>query len=188
LQYPHLHKIALSALVWYIPSILTQRINNQITAPELRVIDAEEQNLGVLKLADALKLAKEKGLDLIEISPEAKPPVGKIISFDKFRYQQDKKMKKQRATQKSSEQKQVQISIREAKNDLINKANRVNEFLAEGHRVEIALRLRGREKANRDFARKKIQEFLTIITPNHQVMGPPQTGMYGLNLMVVPKK
>ncbi len=206
-------KIALVCSVWYIPYILTQRINppkashwwragnqisltpiltqkinNQITAPELRVISETEENIGILSLADALKLAKEKGLDLIEVVPTAKPPIAKIISFDKYRYQESKKLKKQKSQSKGSSNKQVQISIREAKNDLIMKANRVNEFLGEGSHVEIALRLRGREKGNKDFARKKLAEFLTIITPNHQVISGVQQGVYGLNVMIAPKK
>jgi translation initiation factor IF-3 len=164
------------------------RINNQITAPELRVIDEAEQNIGVLSLADALKMAKEKGFDLIEVVPEAKPPVARIISFDKFRYQQEKKIKKQKAAQKNTGgNKQVQISIREAKNDLIMKANRVNEFLGEGNHVEVLLQLRGREKGNRDFARKKVMEFLTMITPNHTVIGGPSNGMSGISTLLAKK-
>lgn len=160
------------------------RVNNQITSPELRVIDDAEQNLGVFPLAEALKMAKDKGLDLIEVVPGAKPPVARIISFDKFRYQQEKKLKKQRASHKTGGNKQVQISIREAKNDLMMKAARVNEFLAEGYQVEIFLTLRGREKGNKDFARKKLAEFVTLITPEHQVIASPSLGMRGFIMSV----
>ena len=163
------------------------RINNQITAPELRVIGDAEENLGVLSLSEALKLAKGKGLDLIEISPAAKPPVARIISYDKFRYQQEKKAKKQQAQNKSGGMKRIQISIREAKNDLMMKMKRLEEFLAEGHQVEIALNLRGREKGNRDFARKKIEEFLKMIVVPHQVTSPPRPGGYGFTAVVAKK-
>ncbi len=168
--------------------MLPNRINNQITAPEVRVIDENDENVGVLAIAEALKVAKERGLDLIEISAEAKPPVCKIISFDKFRYQQEKKLKKQKAAQKNTGgNKQVQISIREAKNDLIMKANRVNEFLSEGNNVEVLLQLRGREKGNRDFARKKVNEFLLMITPNHTIIGGPSNGMSGISTLLAKK-
>jgi len=84
----------------------------------LRVVDETGENLGVMPLEAALKLAMEKGLDLIEIAPMVKPPVARIISFDKFRYQKEKELKKQKATQKTSELKQIQITAKSAKNDL----------------------------------------------------------------------
>lgn len=153
------------------------RINNQITVPELRVLDEKGSNLGTMNTDAALSLAKEKGLDLIEVSPSAKPPVARIMSFDKFRYQQEKKEKQQKGKQKGGELKQIQISIGEAKHDLERKAQKVNEFLEEGNRVEIMMVLRGREKGNKDWALGKLKEFLKIITPEHQViMAPRFTG------------
>ena len=128
------------------------KVNEKITALELRVIDETGNNLGVLPLQEALKLAKEKGLDLIEIAPTAKPPVAKIMNYDKYRYQETKKLKKQRAQQKIQELKQVRISARAAEHDLKIKADKVNEFLAEGDIVEIHLIMRGREKAHKDWA------------------------------------
>jgi len=165
----------------------TYKINNQITAPELRVIDDQEQNVGVMSLADALKLAKERGLDLVEISPAAVPPVAKIIAYDKFRYQQEKKEKKQRAAQKTTGMKQIQISIREAKNDLSMKAARADEFLTEGHQVEVVMSLRGREKGNINFAKGKLAEFLPMISVEHKVISPIGPGGRGLTVIVARK-
>jgi len=163
------------------------KINNQITAPEVRVIDELDANIGVLSLADALKLAREKGLDLIEISPMAKPPVAKIISHDKFRYQQEKKEKKQRAAQKNTGMKQIQISVREAKNDLMMKAKRADEFLAEGHQVEVVMSLRGREKGNINFAKGKLAEFLPYISVENKIISPIGPGGRGLQVIVARK-
>ncbi|PIR72796.1 MAG: translation initiation factor IF-3, partial [Candidatus Nealsonbacteria bacterium CG10_big_fil_rev_8_21_14_0_10_36_23] len=140
------------------------KINNQIKAPELRVVDETGENLGVMPLEAALKLAMEKGLDLIEIAPMVKPPVARIISFDKFRYQKEKELKKQKATQKTSELKQIQITAKSAKNDLETRVKRINEFLEEENKVEIMLVLKGREKYNREWARYKLNEFLKMIT------------------------
>ncbi len=151
------------------------------------VIAEDGQSLGKMDLASALKLAKEKGLDLIEIAASAKPPVTRLMSYDKFRYQQEKKLKKQKAQQKSSEMKQVQISIREAAHDLQMKADRVNKFLEEGNQVEIVMTLRGREKANKDFAREKLNEFMKIITPEHKVIMEPKAGGYGITLHITKK-
>ncbi len=169
--------------------LLNFKINNQITAPELRVIDDMEQNVGVMPLADALKLAKEKGLDLVEISPVAVPPVAKLISYDKFRYQQEKKEKKQRAAQRvGSGSKQIQISIREQKNDLLMKIGRIAEFMAEGHPVEVLLQLRGREKGNMQFAKQKLNEFLAMITVPYKVNSPVGPGGRGGLMIVIAKK
>ena len=111
------------------------RINNQIKADKILVIDEVGKNMGQMSLNDALKMAQEKGLDLIEIAPNAKPPVTRIMNFDKFRYQQDKKERKQKAGEKALEVKQVQVSIRSAKNDLEFKAEKVKGFMNKGHQV-----------------------------------------------------
>lgn len=134
-----------------------------------------------------MKLAQEKGLDLIEIVPGAKPPVARIMSFDKWRYTEEKKFKKQRALKKGQEMKQVQVSIKEALHDLQMKADRVNKFLAEGNQVEIVMVLRGREKANKDFARERLNNFVKLITPEHKVMMEPKVGGRGIYMQVSKK-
>lgn len=151
------------------------------------MIDEQDNNVGVLALADALKIAREKGMDLVEISPLAKPPVCKIISYDKFRYQQEKKEKKQKAAQKNTGMKQIQISVREAKNDLMMKAKRADEFLTEGHQVEVVMSLRGREKGNINFAKGKLAEFLPYISVENKIISPIGPGGRGL-LVIIAKK
>lgn len=169
--------------------LINFKINNQITAPELRVIDELDENVGVLSLADALKLAKERGLDLVEISPVAVPPVAKLIAYDKFRYQQEKKEKKQRAAQRAgSGSKQIQISVREQKNDLMIKIGKIAEFLEAGHPVEILMQLRGREKGNMQFARQKLNEFLKMITAPYKINSPIGPGGRGGLMVVIAKK
>ena len=151
------------------------------------IIDEEGKSLGKMKKEDAFELAKGKGLDLIEIAPMAKPPVARVMSYDKFRYQQEKKFKKQRALQKGQEMKQVQISIKEAVHDLGVKAGRVNKFLSEGNQVEIVMVLRGREKANKDFARERLANFLKMIDPEHKVLMEPRPGGRGIMMQIVKK-
>lgn len=135
----------------------------------------------------ALSLAKEKGLDLIEISPSAKPPVARILSFDKFRYQQEKKEKKQRAQQKTQELKQIQISVGEARHDLERKAQQVNEFMVEGNQVEVLMVLRGRQKAHKDFARERLKAFLQMIDPEHKIIMEPRQGARGISVQIAKK-
>lgn len=168
-------------------SKITNRINNQITAAELRVIDEAGENLGIIARDEALRMAREKGLDLIEVSPTAKPPVAKIINFDKFRYQKEKELKKQRISQKAKEMKQIQVSGRAALNDLKIKADKINEFIAEGHPVEIQMVLRGREKANRGWARAKLEEFLKMITTEHKIISQIKSGGRGFTVAVAKK-
>lgn len=114
-------------------------------------------------------MAKEKGVDLIEIAPTAKPPVARLISFDKFRYQEEKRERKQRLTQKSKELKQIRITPRAASNDLQIKANLAEKFLNEGHKVEINIFMKGREKFNKEWALQKLEDFLKIIKTPYQI-------------------
>jgi len=149
------------------------------------VVDETGKNLGVMTREAALKLAQERGLDLIEIAPTAQPPVAKIINFDKFRYQKEKEIKKQKSAQKISELKQVRISSRAAKNDLEIKAKKVIEFLNEGNKVEIVLQLKGREKYNKDWARYKLEEFLKMISVEYKITMEPKFGGQGLLMQII---
>jgi len=153
----------------------------------LRVVDETGENLGVMPLEAALKLAMEKGLDLIEIAPMVKPPVARIISFDKFRYQKEKELKKQKATQKTSELKQIQITAKSAKNDLETRVKRINEFLEEENKVEIMLVLKGREKYNREWARYKLNEFLKMITVEYKTTMEPRFIGKGMVMQIMKK-
>lgn len=159
----------------YNRDILKPRINNQITAPELRVIGEKGENLGVMPRAEALKLARlEDGVDLIEISANAKPPVARLMSYDKFRYEEEKRIKKERLAQKSVGMKTVQISARAAHNDLMVKMRQLEKFFAEGHPVEVTMRLRGREKRNKDWAMEKLHEFLKLIPVEYKRLSEPK--------------
>ncbi len=137
--------------------------------------------------AQALALAEEKGLDLIEIAPLAKPPVARIINYDKFRYQQEKEEKKQRQAQKQKELKQVRITARAAKNDLAIRAEAAVKFLEAGHQVEINLFLRGREKGNKQWALQKMQGFLSMITVPYVLTMAPKPGGRGFVAQIAKK-
>ncbi|PIR87304.1 MAG: translation initiation factor IF-3 [Candidatus Harrisonbacteria bacterium CG10_big_fil_rev_8_21_14_0_10_49_15] len=171
--------------------VINHRTNEKIKAPEVRVIDAEGENVGVMPTADALKLAKEQGLDLVEVVAQAQPPVAKLVSFDKFRYQEIKKIRKERLERKKKlvSNKQIQISVRSAAGDLELKAERGNRFLKEGNQLEIVMTMRGREKANKEFAKQKLIEFeKTMITVDHQVISPPRPGGRGFTMLITPKR
>lgn len=134
---------------------------------------------------EALTLAGEKGLDLIEIAPTAVPPIAKIESYDKFRYQKEKEFKKQQqAKTQVKELKQVRIGLQSARNDLLIRTHQIEEFLGEGHKVEIFMKLRGREKANKDYAAKKLEEFLALVGENFKITSPIKFGGTGLNVQI----
>lgn len=168
--------------------IIKPRINNLITAPELRIIGENGENIGVLSREKALALARpDEGLDLIEISPNAKPPVARVMSYDKYRYEEEKRMKKERLAQKSVGMKHVQITARAAQNDLMIKVKQVEKFFAEGHPVEVNLRLRGREKRNKDWAMEKLKEFLKMLPMEYKSLTTAKFGGNGPGIQIAKK-
>ena len=133
-------------------------MNRQIRAAEVRVIGEENEQLGVMPTQQALALAIEKGLDLVEVSPLANPPVCKIIDHGKFKFQQSRSEKKI----KQIETKGVRLSLKIGQHDMLVKQKQVEKFLAKGHNVKIELRLKGREKAYafKDKAKEVIKQFV----------------------------
>ena len=142
----------------------------------------------MLSREQALALARpEEDIDLIEIAPAAKPPVARLMSFDKYRYLQEKAEKKARRLQKTVGIKQIQISARAAKNDLLIKVRQLEKFLGEGHRVEIMLRLRGRERFDKPRAHQKLAEFLKMITTEYKMLAEPKFGGRGMMTHIAKK-
>ena len=149
------------------------RINREIRAAELRVVGAEGENLGVLSIADALKAAQTAGLDLIEISPNAKPPVAKVMDYGKFQYELKKRESAARSKAKSSETKEVQIKVGTGENDMRLKAKKAAEWLEEGHRVRAELFLKGRYKGMEEaFLKARLEKFLLLIPYAYKIAEP----------------
>lgn len=149
------------------------RINEQIRAKELRVIGADGENVGVISLKEALKKAEDAGLDLIEISPNANPPVAKVMDYGKFQYEQKKKQSAAKAKSKTTETKSVQVKMGTGEHDKMLKAKRAAEWLADGHRVKVELFLKGRYKyMDEKFLKAKLEEFLNIIPHAFKIADP----------------
>ena len=164
---------------------MRERINNQIRAHELRVLDSEGQNLGVLSIKDALELAQSKGLDLIEISPNANPPIGKIMDFGKYQYEQSKKLKKAKAGSKPTETKSIQIKIATGDHDLELKAKTASKWLKEGHRIKIELFLAGRTKyMDEKFLRERLDRVLHLITEEYKISDSYKRSPKGLIITI----
>ncbi len=168
--------------------MLKVRLNHQIKAPELRIINEEGQQIGIMKTSEALALALEHGLDLVEVSPVANPPVAKLIDFAKYKYQQKKLEQQQKKKAKKTEVKTIWLSMRISEHDMQIKAKKIMEFLAEGDLVRIELRMKGREQAYGDLGRKQLQEFLTHLTTAHRIEVPMKRMGGTWSLTVAPSK
>ncbi len=123
-------------------------INEQIRDREVRVIDENGVQLGIMDSKEALRLAKEADLDLVKVAPTANPPVCKIIDYGKYRYEQARKEKEARKKQKTVEIKEIRLSPNIDENDLKTKVNNARKFISKGNKVKITLRFRGREMAH----------------------------------------
>jgi translation initiation factor IF-3 len=161
------------------------RINHQIRVPELRVITEDGQNLGILSASDALKKAEEMGLDLIEISPNAVPPIAKIMDYGKFQYTEKKKQKDSKSKIQNIDIKSIQVKIATDEHDLIMKAAKASEWLSEGHRVRLLLFLSGRAKyLDKKFLNERLERLLKLITEEYKVAEAPQRGPKGLTITI----
>ena len=170
------------------PNLLKVKLNHQIQAPTLRVINETGEQVGVMKLSEALTLANEHGLDLVEIVPNAAPPVAKLIDFAKYKYQQKKAENLQKKNAKKTEVKTIWISVRISEHDMGIKAGKVTEFLQDGDLVKIELRMRGREQAYGDLGRKNLEKFLTFIKTPYKIEVPLKRMGGTWSLTVAPSK
>lgn len=168
--------------------MLKTRINHQIKAPELRVINETGEQLGIMKTSQALQLAIDNGLDLVEVSPLANPPVAKLIDFAKLRYQQKKLEQQQKKKAKKIEVKTIWISVRISDHDMQIKAKKVSDFLNDGDLVKIELRMRGREQAFGDLGRKQLENFLKFITVAYRLEIPVKRMGGTFSVTVAPSK
>jgi translation initiation factor IF-3 len=140
-----------------------QKINEEITAPELRVVDSRGTPLGILSKKEALRVAQEQNLDLVEIAPQATPPVAKIIDYGKFIYEQQKREKTQKKAQKHSELKEIRFKAGTDTHDFDFKTRHAREFLLEGHKVKATVMFRGREIMHQEIGQKMLQRFMDAL-------------------------
>ena len=138
-------------------------LNEQIRDKEIRLIGDDGEQLGIMSAKDALKMAKEAGLDLIKIAPTAKPPVCRIVDYGKYRYEQTRKEKEAKKKQKVTEVKEIRFSPNIDENDLNTKANQARKFLSKGDKVKVSLRFRGREMAHMSATKQILDDFLAKV-------------------------
>ena len=163
------------------------RMNEAIRAKEVRVIGPAGENVGVLPTAEAIQRAREAGLDLIEVSAQANPPVARIADYGKFKYELKKKDKeiKARSSVKPTETKEAQVKIGTSDNDMKIKARKVSEWLQEGHRVKIDLFLWGRYKYMEfNFLKERLERFLEIIEESYKIADEIKKSPKGLSVVL----
>jgi translation initiation factor IF-3 len=166
------------------------RINKDIRATEVRLIDDQGEQLGIVSIAEALEKAQASGLDLVEISPNAKPPVCKMMDYEKYRFQQIKKKKEAKKQQKRGQTKLKRLRIRPGieEGDYQVKLRNLMRFLKDGDRVEISLRFRGREIAHKELGMELLKRIQTDIAEYADIEREPKFEGRQMMMVVVPKK
>jgi translation initiation factor IF-3 len=164
------------------------RVNDRIRAPEIRLIGAEGENIGVVSPDRAMALAVEAGLDLVEISPNATPPVAKIMDFGKYKYETQKKESEARKKQKIIEIKEIKFRPNTDTHDYDVKMRSVVKFLEGGDKVKITLRFRGREMAHAELGRKLLERVADDVTEYGKIEAIPRLEGRQMTMMINPVK
>jgi len=161
------------------------RINNFIRAENVRLIGPEGENFGIVMIAEALAKASGFGLDLVEISPNAVPPIVKIVDYGKFLYSENKKQKTMKSKTHMVEVKGLQIKVGTGDHDLNLKAKKATEWIKGGHRVKIDLFLPGRSKyMNEEFLKERIERFFKLIPENFKIAEEPKKSPKGMTAVI----
>ena len=162
------------------------KINGKIRAREVRVIGDDGNQLGVHSLPDAINMARAKGVDLVEIAPNATPPVCRLVDFGKYRYEQSKKEKEAKKHQHANKVKEIQLSPSIDPHDFGVKLQHAINFLCEEMKVKVTLRFRGREMAHKEFGFQQVEKFIKEIAPFGHPDAPAKLIGKGINVMLSP--
>ena len=167
------------------------RANQQITVSEVFVIDETGESLGVMPIGQAIQLAEDAELDLVEVNPHNNPPVTKILDYGQFRYQVEKKMQQQKSKQKKIDMKEVRLSIRIGDHDFNTRVDQGNKFLTKGNKLKITVTIKGREKQHPEKAEETVNRYfkqLESLYSQPLVVEEPLTKLNGRFSMVVVNK
>ena len=156
------------------------RVNEQIRVREIRLIDDEGEQKGIVPTVEALRMARDLDLDLVEVSPNANPPVCKILDFGKYKFEQEKKLRDSKKNQKVLKLKEIRMQPKIGSGDLDTKAKHIQEFLDEGDKVKVTIRFRGRELAHTDLGFDVLNEVLKRLTSAYVIEKP--AAMDGRNM------
>ena len=163
------------------------QINEQIRDKELRVIDADGTQLGIMSLRQALEIAEQKNLDLVKIAPQANPPVCKIIDYGKYRFEQANREKEARKNQRVVEIKEVRLSLNIDTHDFETKRNHALRFISEGNKVKVSIRFRGREMGHPELGQEIMQRFADAMSEVANVEKPAKLEGRTMLMFLAPK-
>ena len=163
------------------------QINEQIRDKELRVIDADGTQLGIMSLRQALEIAEQKNLDLVKIAPQANPPVCKIIDYGKYRFEQAKREKEARKNQRVVEIKEVRLSLNIDTHDFETKRNHALRFISEGNKVKVSIRFRGREMGHPELGQEIMHRFSDAMSEVANVEKPAKLEGRTMLMFLAPK-
>jgi translation initiation factor IF-3 len=164
------------------------RVNEKIKVPQIRLIDEKGEQVGVVTIEDGRARALAVSLDLVEVSPEAKPPVCRIMDYGKFLFEQQKKDRTQKTHSHRSESKEVRLRPGTGEGDLQIKAKHAREFLAEGYKVGLLLQFRGREMSHKELGIAMIQRFTKMLEDVAKMEQEPRMEGKRMNAMLAPRK
>lgn len=168
------------------PIVDKTRINEQIRVPQVRVIDDEGEQLGIMRPEEALRIAEGKGLDLVEVAPNAQPPVCRMIDYGKYRYQQSKRLKEAKKNQHVVTVKEIKYRPKISDHDFDFKTNHVKEFLDDGNKVKLTIMFRGREMAHPEFGKDLLQRVLDEVEEHaSDIPDLARTRLEGRNMSIV---
>ena len=163
------------------------RINEQIRVREVRLIDDKGDQKGIVPTIEALKMAKEQELDLVEVAPQANPPVCKILDYGKYRFEQEKKLRDSKKNQKQLKLKEIRMQPKIGAGDLDFKSKHVQEFLNEGNKVKVTIRFRGRELAHTELGYEVLKEVLKRLDDEYVVEKQPAMEGRFMSMTLSPK-
>lgn len=163
------------------------QINEQIRAREVRLIDADGEQHGIVPIQKAMDIAIERNLDLVNVAPTAKPPVCKIIDYGKYKYELAKKEKEARKNQKVINVKEIRLTPNIEAHDLNVKAKRANEFLESGDKVKVSVRFRGREMGHTSIGKVVLNDFAELTKENGNIEKSPRLEGRNMTMFLVPK-
>ena len=164
-----------------------QRVNEMIRVREIRLIDDEGNQMGIVPTMEALRMAKDKGLDLVEVSPNANPPVCKILDFGKYRFEQEKKLRDSKKNQKLQVPKEIRMQPKINDHDLSFKARHIQDFLDDGDKVKVTIRFRGRELAHTELGLDVLNNVLAKLGGDLTVEKPPAMEGRTMSMTLAPK-
>ncbi|MDQ0508918.1 Translation initiation factor IF-3 [Aedoeadaptatus ivorii] len=163
------------------------QVNGDIRARQVRLIDPDGEQLGIVSIEKAMEIAEEFKMDLVNIAPKAKPPVCRILDYGKYRYEMMKKAKESKKKQKTISVKELRLTPKIETHDLNTKAKKAKEFLQDGNRVKVSVRFRGREMGHTEIGREVLDEFTELVSEYGEVDKKPKMEGRSMVMFFAPK-